>query len=722
MTEARTRIHAEPRLYGKDFLNNLNPGIQFLGGISGLNFRHVRITVEQWRWGISVGSSIYILAGRHDPLGETCFSLAGEWHISNFALSTPKLRGQLGFFVHNSSSSEVHGTCTGLLLRAIYGAGPYHLQAGEKSLLSGSVTEFGGDENLCLRKECTFLFLSDNYFYHSPHVFCNTFAIPKANRQPDRRKGGSFWSSEINVSFHLQYQNQPCHCPIASQVRDFSQYHVSQFINMDRIRAGHLKGKGCFSFTIFCDHYFQVDEGYQIISWCPWTKVGRIGEASNPGPTQDPGLMHVSLVNITKLRKNSDEVFELFQELPGIVCIAETSADERAIKQTTKQADKQRLNFFASAPCASSKLDPSAKSRPLYGGVGILTHRASRVPECQRSLDEWQSTRYLETIVKIGVTQVLVLTLYLHARDENFFLYKKDASDALLQRAIARISEWGGPAIIAGDFNQPPEDMCIWPALQAKGWTEAHRHAEEIIGTGTIPTYKEETRNDSLLVSPELGSSIVQIQVRSGFHFPQHKPITVTLQIEEIPRYTKVWKAPKPLTAPQIEAILPEEHDEFFVDVMCAEGLDTQSPGQVSLEQWSAAAESAINACLVRNEQAGLKPSQKGRGKAPVYKFSPLKCEPKFARSGDFAPPSGGTSVMAKQCTRQVRRLESIHRMLAKHDTLPNVVIENDWSAACRAKGFIPDFQTWAECVLPTYPTLEIIETLLEKTKTDQSE
>ena len=487
---------------------------------------------------------------------------------------------------------------------------------------------------------------------------------------------------------------------------------------MDRIQVGHLKGKGCFLLTIFRDQYFQADEGCQIISWCPWTKVGRIGEASNPGPTKDPGLMHVSLVNITKLRKNSDEVFELFQELPGIVCIAETSADERAIKQTTKQADKQKLNFFASAPCASSKLDPSAKTRPLYGGVGILTHRASRVPECQRSLDEWQSTRYLETIVKIGVTQVLVLTLYLHARDENFFLYKKDASDALLQRAIARISEWGGPAIIAGDFNQPPEDMCIWPALQAKGWTEAHRHAEEILGTGTIPTYKEETRNDSLLVSPELGSSVVKIQVHSGFHFPQHKPITVTLQIEDIPRYTKVWKVPKPLTAPQLAAILPVEHDECFVDVMCAADLDTQSPGNVSLEQWSAAAESAIHACLVRNEQAGLKPSQKGRGKAPVYKFSPLKCEPKFARSGDFAPPSGGTSVMAKQCTRQVRRLESIQRMLAKHDTIPNVVIENDWSAACRAKGFIPDFQTWAERVLPAYPTLEIIENLLEKTKT----
>ena len=103
---------------------------------------------------------------------------------------------------------------------------------------------------------------------------------------------------------------------------------------------------------MFRDQYFQADEGYQIISWCPWTKVGRIGEASNPGPTQDPGLMHVSLVNITKLRKNSDEVFELFQELPGIVCIAETSADERAIKQTTKQADKQKLNFFALFPKA----------------------------------------------------------------------------------------------------------------------------------------------------------------------------------------------------------------------------------------------------------------------------------------------------------------------------------------------------------------------------------
>ena len=562
------------------------------------------------------------------------FLPAGEGHISNCALPTPKLHGQLGFFVHYISSSEVYETCTGFLLQAIYGAGPYHLQAGEKSLLSRSVTDFGGDENHCLRMECILHFPSDNNFYHSPHVFCNAFAIPKANRQPDRRKGRSFWYSETTVSFHSQCQIQNCQCPFASQVQDCPRCHVFQFINMDRIQIGRLMGKVCFSFTMFDDQHFQADEGWKIISWCPWTKVGRIGEASNPGPTQDPGLMHVSLVNITKLRKNSDEVFELFQEMPGIVCIAETSADERAIKQTTKQADKQKLNFFASAPCASSKLDPSAKSRPLYGGVGILTHRASRVPECQRSREEWQSTRYLETIVKIGVTQVLVLTLYLHARDENFFLYKKDASDALLQRAIARISEWGGPAIIAGDFNQSPEDMCIWPALQAKGWIEAHRHAEEILGTGTIPTYKEETRNDSLLVSPELGSSIVQIQVHWGFHFPQHKPITVTFQIEDIPRYTKVWKVPKPLTAPQIAAILPEEHDECFVDVMCAADLDTQSPGHVSLEQWSAAAESAINACLVRNEQAGLKPSQKGRGKAPVYKFCPLKCEPKFARSG----------------------------------------------------------------------------------------
>ena len=56
--------------------------------------------------------------------------------------------------------------------------------------------------------------------------------------------------------------------------------------------------------------------------------------------------------------------------------------------------------------------------------------------------------------------------------------------------------------------------------------------------------------------------------------------------------------------------------------------------------------------------------------------------------------------------------------MLAKHETILNVVIENDWSAACRAKGFIPDFQTWTECELPAYPTLELIGTLLEKTKT----
>ena len=238
-----------------------------------------------------------------------------------------------------------------------------------------------------------------------------------------------------------------------------------------------------------------------------------------------------------------------------------------------------------------------------------------------------------------------------------------------------------GPALIAGDFNQPPDDLCIWPALR----TEAHHHAEGIL---CIPTYKEETKNDTILVSPELGNSIVAVRVRSGFHSV------------EIPRCTKMWKLRHRSRQCRQVSMMNTSWTR------CVK----QCPGKVSLEQGSAAAESALNACLARNDQS--KPFAKGTRKAPTYKLAKI----------DFAPPTGGTSVMAKQCARQVRRLESIHRMLLKHDMSHNAIVVGDWNAVRRAKGFIPDFATWAECTLPDYPTVELMSALLERIKTRVTE
>ena len=187
-----------------------------------------------------------------------------------------------------------------------------------------------------------------------------------------------------------------------------------------------------------------------------------------------------------------------------------------------------------------------------------MTLSASRQPHCQYALDEWDSTRYLETIVKLGEAYVLIISLYLHVKDDSWYVHRKDASDSLLKRALERVSQWGGPAIIAGDLNQAPQETVIWPTLHAKGWSEAHTFAREVLGTPTEPTYKEETKNDTAFFSPELAGSVTKISVHKGFLFPQHKPITITFKIPSIPLNVRVWKIPKPLPVEQLEIIKPD--------------------------------------------------------------------------------------------------------------------------------------------------------------------
>ena len=445
----------------------------------------------------------------------------------------------------------------------------------------------------------------------------------------------------------------------------------------------------------------------------PWDKLPRLGEAENPGPDLTKTLFYHTTINITKLRTSTDDVFELWSKFPGAISLVETSASLYCIQHVKKIANRHKLRFHSGSPCADRTDDASRNLRPLFGGVGCITGTASRAPECQTLLDEWESTRYQETILRFGHLQILVVTIYLHVRDDSWFLYRKDASEALLHRAQVRVSEWGGPAIIAGDFNQPPRETTIWPILQAKGWSEAHDFAEECLGTPTFPTYREDSKNDTALFSAELAGAVHSITVHRGHHFPQHKPITIAFHLHDVPASTKVWKIPKPLTKAQLSAIDKDKHDDHFVTAMCELDLDTQTPGSVSLESWSRTAETAINACLLEADCQGLSKGQWGRGKPPVYKMCPIKKESKFARQGDFAPPLGGTSVVAKQCTRQIRRLESIKRMLHKHGPVFLPTVNDDWQAVRRAKGFLPDFPQWSGQTLRDYPDVPQVTSLL---------
>ena len=127
--------------------------------------------------------------------------------------------------------------------------------------------------------------------------------------------------------------------------------------------------------------------------------------------------MNITVANITKLRKHKQAAISLWEEKQGILCLTETSADQRTERIVTKQVRKAGGSFFAGRNCSRSedlKQDDSA-TRTFFGGVATISVPQARLCTEVLNTQAWQSTRYLEVVSRI-------------------MLYKKQANEDLLER------------------------------------------------------------------------------------------------------------------------------------------------------------------------------------------------------------------------------------------------------------------------------------------------
>lgn len=85
---------------------------------------------------------------------------------------------------------------------------------------------------------------------------------------------------------------------------------------------------------------------------------------------------------------------------------------------------------------------------------------------------------------------------------------------------------WPGPVLIGGDLNHPLDTFEIWPILQKKGWKSIH-DLHSATNLSPLPaTYKDNTYNDTLLVSPELHHLFLKAEVIKDSGLPDHHPIS----------------------------------------------------------------------------------------------------------------------------------------------------------------------------------------------------
>ena len=102
------------------------------------------------------------------------------------------------------------------------------------------------------------------------------------------------------------------------------------------------RGKSSSQMTDHSGHLLDNDTYASSPSLAPtWNPLlgQRVGEASHPGPRTPPNFcMSITVANITKLRKRKQAAISFWEEKQGILCLTETSADQRAERIVTKQA------------------------------------------------------------------------------------------------------------------------------------------------------------------------------------------------------------------------------------------------------------------------------------------------------------------------------------------------------------------------------------------------
>ena len=172
--------------------------------------------------------------------------------------------------------------------------------------------------------------------------------------------------------------------------------------------------------------------------------AARIGEASSLKPrTMAPAYLTFTVANVTRLKRYHEEVLNLIPDIGlRVLCLAETSAYENALRQFKKRCSPTSLTFSHGSVCGH-RGRCIAKEGPTYGGVAVLHNVRGRFPQNQSESDVWRSTRYVENIVQIGPIQILVVCLYLFpAGEPEEKQVRSDISQSLMWQAA--VQEWGG--------------------------------------------------------------------------------------------------------------------------------------------------------------------------------------------------------------------------------------------------------------------------------------
>ena len=271
----------------------------------------------------------------------------------------------------------------------------------------------------------------------------------------------------------------------------------------------------------------------------------------------------------------------------------------------------------------------------------------------------------------------------------------KQSANGLLHAAVHQLAQMDGPRYLAGDFNHDLQDLESLQQLQGLHFIEVQDLQQSLTGVLPKATCKHKTRRDFLYISPELVPLFRGVVIDHD-RWIDHATVVATFEggAEDMVRFP--WPLPASIDWPCFRPLDNEPTFDF---------QPKQDISDVYHKFWHDIEQSAQDVAILQHRPLSKKCFGRAARKQPLKvsgSISPLKC----GRHGDLQPEFYGLSFAHKHHFRQLRRLQSYHRLsMVELVTAEHIAHRVSlWRSILNSPGFFPHFAEWWTSMFPACP------------------
>ena len=420
---------------------------------------------------------------------------------------------------------------------------------------------------------------------------------------------------------------------------------------------------------------FRFGRSVVAMLWI-WSMLFRVGEAHNPGPSDDTQFWEFGIFNPSGLSTKTSHAAHMGGEIWGC---SETHLTKHGIAKFKRGLQVLQSPFKYILPGAPAEMKTSTDVG-TYSGVMLFSKHPARALMHDVAPDLYNTGRLQFSGIFVSNMWVQVGLIYGYPIGSNH-VHHRFQTDLLLEAAIDRIGyQAQGPRIICGDLNHSPSSLSQVSRLTSLGFIEAQSLALFRWGQKEQATGKGVLKLDQIWISPELQGLLTMVSVDKQ-SWADHAAIQCRFQHCGSLLTRDEWYVPLQFPWPK----------QWSCDVEYDQQV---SPTIAYAKLWHSIESQADR--LLQHKGIFTTSRHFGRGRTLQTTKKNMTAAPcRVGREGEDSPQFFGQSVQHNRWFKQLRRLQALHRIVDHASQTQHVHRAEIWRAIRHAPGFAGGFSAW---------------------------